>query len=91
MSESSSRYSPEETAQRGDVIYEQEIRTKITSGHAGKVVAIDIETHAYIIADNALDASRQLLAQYPEAEVWCVRVGQRALHHIGLGHAQEKS
>lgn len=88
MSQSSFRYSAEETARRGDAIYEQNIRAQVEPKHTGKVVAIDIETHAYVVADNALEASRQLLAQYPDAEVWCVRVGQRALHRIGVGSAQ---
>ncbi len=88
MSQSSSRYSAEETARRGDAIYEQDIRTQVEPKYTGKVVAIDIETHAYVVVDNALEASRQLLAQHPDAEVWCVRVGQRALHRIGVGSAE---
>lgn len=80
------RYSPEETAQRGGFIYEQDIRSEVETKYPGKVVAIDIETHAYSVADNAVKASKELLAQNPDAEVWCVRVGQRTLHHIGLFH-----
>ena len=78
-----SRYSPEETAQRGDEIYERAIRPNVETTHYGKVVAIDIDTESYIIADNALAASESLLKQYPKAEIWCVRVGHRALHRIG--------
>ena len=58
MSQSSSRYSAEETARRGDAIYEQDIRTQVESKYTGKIVAIDIETHAYVVADNTLEASR---------------------------------
>lgn len=83
------QYSAEETAQLGDAIYEQKIRPQVEPRHKGKVVAIDIETHEYIVADDALEASRQLLARHPDAEVWCVRVGQRALHRIGVGSAQQ--
>lgn len=78
-----SRYSAEETAQRGDEIYERAIRPHVETAHYGKVVAIDIDTESYIIADNALAASERLLKQYPKAEIWCVRVGHRALHRIG--------
>ena len=35
--------------------------------HYGKVVAIDIDTESYIIADNALAASERLLKKYPKA------------------------
>jgi hypothetical protein len=47
------------------------------------VVAIDIETGAYAIDDTALAAARRLRTQHPDAAVWFVRVGHRALHRIG--------
>lgn len=78
-----SRYSAEETARRGDALYERMIRGKVESAHRGKVVAIDIDREEYVIADNALTASERLLAQHPDAEIWCVRVGSRVLHRIG--------
>lgn len=78
-----SRYSAEETAQRGDALYEREIRHQVDPAYRGKVVAIDIDGGNYVIADNALAASERLLAQYPDAEIWCVRVGSRVLHRIG--------
>ncbi len=77
------RYSAEETAQRGDEIYERDIRARVESTHRGKVVAIDIDSGAYVIDDNALVASERLLAQKPDAEIWCVRIGHRALHRLG--------
>jgi hypothetical protein len=39
------RYSKEEFAQRGDALYESQIRSQIDEeGDRGKIVAIDIET-----------------------------------------------
>ena len=83
MSAHQPRSSAEEVARRGDETYERTIRAQVEATHHGKVVAIDIETGAYAVDDNALAAARRLRAQYPEAEVWFVRVGHRALHHIG--------
>jgi hypothetical protein len=77
------RYSAEETARRGDAIYERDIRAQVEPTDRGKVVAIDIDSGAYVIADNALTASERLLVQYPDAEIWCVRVGSRVLHRMG--------
>ena len=85
------RYSAKETAQRGDAIYERDIRAKVEATYHGKVVAIDIESGTYVIDDNALAASERLLAQQPEAEIWCVRVGHRALHRIGGRPIQGKA
>jgi hypothetical protein len=84
------RYSAEETARRGDAIYERDIRAQVEVAHRGKVVAIDIDRGTYVIADNALVASEHLLAQHPDAEIWCVRVGHRALHRIGGRPMQRK-
>ncbi len=78
-----SQYSAEETARRGEEIYERAIRPRVETIHYGKVVAIDVDTENYLIADNALAASERLLKQYPKAEIWCMRVGHRALHRIG--------
>ena len=77
------RYSAEETARRGDAIYERDIRAQVEMTHRGKVVAIDIDSGEYVIDDNALTASERLLAQHPNAEIWCVRVGSQVLHRIG--------
>lgn len=76
------RYSAEETARRGDEIYERDIRAQVEVTNRGKVVAIAIDSGEYVIDDNALAASEGLLAQHPDAEIWCVRVGHRALHRI---------
>lgn len=77
-----SRYSPEETARRGDALYEGGIRDKVEPAQRGKVVAIDVDRGEYVVAENALTASEHLLARHPDAEIWCVRVGSRTLHHI---------
>lgn len=89
MSIKQPRYSAEETAQRGDEIYERQIRAQVEADNRGRVVAIDIESGAYVVDDNALTASERLLAQRPDADIWCVRIGRRALHRIGRGLAGE--
>lgn len=78
------RYSAEETARRGDEIYERDIRALVEKDNRGKVVAIDIESGAYVLDENALAASTRLRQECPQAtEVWLVRVGHRALHRLG--------
>lgn len=89
MSVKQPRYSVEETARRGDEIYERQVRAQVEADNQGRVVAIDVESGAYMVDDNALVASERLLAEHPEAEIWCVRIGHRALHRIGRGLAGE--
>lgn len=74
----SPHFSPEETARRGDGIYERQIRSLVEAGNYGKIVAIDVETGSYSLVETAVTASRQLQVLQPRAEVWLVRVGHRA-------------
>jgi hypothetical protein len=46
------RYSKEEFARRGDAIYESQVRQQVEEGNHGKIVAIDIETGAFELADD---------------------------------------
>jgi hypothetical protein len=78
------RYSKEEFAQRGNEIYESQVRPQVEEDNHGKIVAIDIETGAFEVAKDSLTASDQLLAQYPDAQIWFVRIGHRAVHRIGF-------
>lgn len=78
------RYSKEEHARRGNEIYERQVRPQVEEGNKGKIVAIDIETGAFEVAEDTLTASERLLARYPDAQIWCVRIGHRAVHRFGL-------
>lgn len=74
----------EETARLGDAIYQREIRAQVEADHDGEVVAIDVESGAWAIGDNVIAATDRLWIKHPAAhDIWCLRVGHRALHHFG--------
>jgi hypothetical protein len=77
------RYSIEEHARRGTAMYEQQVRPHVEVGNHGKVVALDVDTGAFEVADDTLAASQRLLSRYPDAQIWCVRVGYPAVHRFG--------
>jgi hypothetical protein len=77
------RYSKEEFAQRGDDIYETQVRPQIEEGNHGKIVAIDIETGAFELSDDTMTATRQLYERLPDAQPWVIRIGYRAVHRFG--------
>jgi hypothetical protein len=77
------RHSSEETSRRGDEIYECQIREQVEADNFGRVVAIDIESGAFALGDDALDSAQLLWKQSPDAEIWFVRVGHRAFHKFG--------
>jgi hypothetical protein len=78
------RLSKEEHARRGMAIYEQRVRPQVEEGNQGKVVAIDVETGAFEVAEDTLTASERLLTRYPDAQIWCVRIGHRGVHRFGV-------
>lgn len=78
------RYSKEEFARRGRAIYESEVRLQVEEENYGKIVAIDIETGAFEVADDSVTASKQLLSRYPDAQIFCIRIGHRAVHRFGF-------
>src|SRR5262249_44832151 len=69
------RYPIEEVARRGDVIYDDEVRPRVSPADEGNYVAIDVESGDYEIDASDLAASRRLLARHPEAQIWFTRVG----------------
>ena len=73
----------EETARLGKEIYERDIRSQVEPGHRGRVVAIDVDSGEYAIADTASAAAKRLRAQRPDAGVWLMRVGYQTLRHFG--------
>ncbi len=78
------RYSKEEFARRGDELYESQVRQQVEEGNHGKIVAIDIETGDFDVADDSLSAAKQLLKRLPEAQIFGIRIGHRAVHRFGF-------
>jgi hypothetical protein len=76
-------YSIEEHARRGDDLYQQHIRAHVEAGNHGKIVAIDVDTGAFEVAEDTLTASQRLLTRYPDAQIWCIRIGHRGVHRFG--------
>ena len=77
------RYSKEEFARRGDEIYQSQIRPQVEESNSGQIVAIDIETGAFELAEDIVTASAGLLTRYPDAQTWFIRIGHQAVYHFG--------
>jgi hypothetical protein len=77
------RYSKEEHARLGTEIYEQQVRPIVEADNHGKIVAIDVDTGAFEVDSKSLPAINRLLARYPDAQIWCLRVGYPAVCKFG--------
>ncbi len=77
------RYSKEEFAQRGDYLYENQVKHQVEAGNDGKIVAIDIETGAFEVAETPMVAVDRLYEREPDAQPWVIRIGHRAVFRFG--------
>ena len=76
----------EEIARLGDEIYERRIRPKVEAENLGRIVAIDVDSESWAIADSELAAAGHLRQQRPDASnVWLLKVGYQAVASIGGG------
>ena len=70
----------------GDEIYERCIRSEVEPGNIGRIIAIDVDSENWAMADSILTAAGRLREQRPDAvNVWSLRVGYRAVASLGGG------
>jgi hypothetical protein len=77
------RLTADEIVQRGEEIYEREVRTKVEAVHHGEFLALDVRTGAYETAPDDLTACKRLLTRVPDAEIYGLRVGYDAAYELG--------
>ena len=81
----------EETACLGKEIYERNIRPQVEADYHGQIVAIDVDSGSWAVADGEIAAVDKLRKMRPGAvNVLCERVGYRALRSFGAGSLRRK-
>ena len=68
--------------QRGQALYDQQIRPQVEQDYQGKFLILDVNTGDYEIDAEDLTASKRLLARRPDAVLFGVRVGHRAAYRL---------
>jgi hypothetical protein len=84
------RYSQEEFARRGHAVYERDILPRLTEGHRGQFVAVDIESGQFEVDPDDYQAAHRLRSRMPDAQIWLERVGDSTAFRMGaaFGHAR---
>ena len=85
MSTATAQYTKEEVVRLGQELYEREVKPLIPEGNEERVVAVDINTGEFELADDALTSAERLHARVPGAVVYVVRVGYSWLHRVRSG------
>lgn len=74
----------DETARLGKELYERDIRSQVEADHHGEVVAIDVDSGSWAVANGEIAAVERLRESRPGAvNILCERVGYRALRSFG--------
>ncbi len=79
------RIAPEETARRGDEIYERDIKPTLAEDQHGRYLAIDVNSGNWAVADTLRAATDELnnVHRPDPSGVWLLRVGYPVLRHFG--------
>ena len=76
----------EEAVRLGKEIYERDIRREVEADHHGQIVAIDVDSGTWVVAEREIAAVDRLRELRPGAvNILCERVGYRALRSFGAG------
>jgi len=82
MATETAEFTKEEIVRRGKEIYERDIRPLVEVGNKGRVVAIDVRTGEYELADDATTSASRLRARAPEAVIFFMRVGYPTMARV---------
>ena len=69
-------------AQRGEAIYRRKIRPVVEPQQNGHVVAIELDSEAYVLGEDELDAALKALERFPGKQFYFIRVGSPVMHKL---------
>ena len=78
---------PAEVSRRAKEIYARDIRPRVEPEHEGRFLVLDVQSGAYALADDELEAFDRAHAKAPEGVLYLLRVGHRAAHRVGARRA----
>ena len=67
----------------GEKIYRERIKSRLAPSEKGKIVAIDVLSGDYELDADFITAADRLQERRPDAVGYAVRVGYKAVFHIG--------
>jgi len=77
------RYTSEEIVQRGQTLYDQQVRAQVEATHKGKYLVLDIETGEYEMDTSEVAALKRAKAKNPGAALYILRVGYSTAYRVG--------
>ena len=82
MATATNEFTKEEIVQRGKDLYYRDILPVIEADNEGRVIAIDVHSGEFELADDAVTSAKRLRARRPEAEVFFMRIGYPTMARV---------
>ncbi len=76
---------PSEVAQRGNAIYDAQIKQSVEKTHFGEFLMLDVDSGDYEIDGDDIAAEDRLRARHPDAVIYQLRIGDTAAYFLGGG------
>ena len=76
-------YSSDEIEQRGQELYDQQIRARVEADNKGKFLVLDIKTGEYEIDESEITALKRIKSKNPDAALYFLRVGYPTAYKLG--------
>ena len=73
----------------GEKIYRERIKSRLAPSEKGKIVFIDVLSGDYELDADFITAADRLQARRPDAVGYAVRVGYKAVFHIGGSYTRD--
>jgi len=72
----------QELAERGQAIYDKQLREKLEPDHAGRFVAIEPQSGQYFLGDTTDEALSKAEQAHPNKLFHLIRIGQKGVHAV---------
>ncbi len=77
------KYTSEEISRRGQILYDQKVRSEIADCEKGKFLVLNIETGEYEIDADELTALQRAKTKQNDAPLYMLRIGHPAAYRLG--------
>lgn len=75
--------STQSVVDRAKKIYAERLQAELEAGHRDRFVAIEPESGDSFLGDTLLEVAKAAAEKYPDRKSHAIRIGHRAVYHIG--------
>lgn len=76
-------YTNAEIAQRGQALYEQQIRERVEADHKGEFLVVEVDTGDFEMDAAAVNALERAHIKHPNGALYLIRIGHRSAYSLG--------